>query len=246
MLAPMTPLLYSDTELVDWYHLVDPPADHADEAVTFLAAFTRALGAAPTTLLELGSGAGHAAVHLKHHVRCTLSDLSAPMLDRSRALNPECEHFLADMRELRLERRFDAVLVHDAIMYMLTEADLAAAVATAFLHTRPGGAAIFAPDCYRETLIESTDTDGAADDTRALRYLCWDWDPDPTDTTFVSDYVFLLREGGKVRAIHDHHLQGVFPRATWHRVLTEAGYTVETMPRPIGDDEFDEVFLCRR
>ncbi|MEP7120206.1 MAG: class I SAM-dependent methyltransferase [Byssovorax sp.] len=242
----MSPLLYSSAELVDWYDLVDPPGDHADEAATFLAAFTRALGAAPATLLELGSGAGHAAVHLKRDVKCTLSDLSEPMLARSRALNPECEHILADMRELRLGREHDAVLVHDAIMYMLTEADLTAAVATAFLHTRPGGAAIFAPDCFLETLVESTETEGVHHATRALHYLCWDWDPDPTDTTFVSEYVFLLREGGQVRAIHDHHLQGVFPRATWRRILTDAGFAVEPLARPIGDDELDEVFLCRR
>ena len=242
----MSPLLYSDTDLVDWYHLVDPPHDHAEEAEAFLTALTRAIGAPPTSLLELGSGAGHAALHLKRDVRCTLADVSAPMLARSRALNPECEHVLADMRALRLAREFDAVLVHDAIMYMITEADLVAAVATAFVHTRPGGAAIFAPDCVRETFVEMTESDGAHDATRALQYFCWDWDPDPTDTSFVSEYVFLLREDGRVRAIHDHHRQGMFPRATWYRIFADAGYRVETFPRPIGDGEFDEVFLCRR
>ena len=50
------------------------------------------------------------------------------------------------MRTLRLQRQFDAVLVHDAVAYMTTRADLAALVAaTAFAHTRPGGAALFAP-----------------------------------------------------------------------------------------------------
>jgi hypothetical protein len=242
----MSQLLYSDSELVDWYHLVDPPGDHADEVATFLAAFTRALGAPPATLLELGSGAGHAAVHFKRDVQCTLTDLSAPMLARSRVLNPECEHVLADMRELRLDRLFDAVLVHDAIMYMTTEADLVAAVKTAFLHTRPGGAAIFSPDCFRETFVEATETEGEHDETRALHYLCWDWDPDPTDTSYVSEYVFLLRENGAVRAIHDHHRQGLFPRAAWYRILREAGYSVEPIPRPLGDGEFDEALLCRR
>jgi len=51
-----------------------------------------------TTVLELGSGAGHNALHLKPHARCTLTDVSEEMLGLSRELNPECEHLLGDMR----------------------------------------------------------------------------------------------------------------------------------------------------
>ena len=64
------------------------------------------------------------------------------------------------MRTLRLGRTFDAVVVHDAIMYMTSEDDLRAAMATAFVHTRAGGAAVFQPDCVRETLRPETDHGG--------------------------------------------------------------------------------------
>jgi SAM-dependent methyltransferase len=140
----MGQLLYG--EFSSWYRLLDPPADHAEEASIYRRALVEAIDGKATTLLELGSGAGHNAVHLKPHFECTLSDLSEPMLALSRALNPVCEHLLGDMRTLRLERTFDAVLVHDAICYLATESDLRAAIETAFVHTRPGGAAIFAPD----------------------------------------------------------------------------------------------------
>ena len=73
-----------------------------------------------TTLLELGSGGGNNASHLKHRFECTLTDLSPEMLALSRTLNPECEHIEGDMRTLRLERTFDAVFVHDAIAYITT------------------------------------------------------------------------------------------------------------------------------
>src|SRR5947199_313515 len=75
-------------------------------------------------VLELGSGGGHNAVHLKARFTMTLVDLSAGMLDMSRRLNPECEHHQGDMRTVRLGRTFDAVFVHDAVDYMLTEDDL--------------------------------------------------------------------------------------------------------------------------
>ncbi len=240
----MQPLLYG--ELVPWYRLVDPPEEHEDEALCFQAAFERAASPRPETLLELGSGAGNNALHLRRRFTCTLADLSADMLALSREQNPGCEHVLADMRTLRLGRTFDVVLVHDAIMYMLTEEDLLAAARTAFEHTRPGGAAIFAPDCFRETFEDSTDTLTMDQGNRSVRGLMWSWDPHPEDSTYVTDYAFLLREGNATRAVHDQHVEGLFPRDTWHRVLTTAGFRVETMPRPIGDGAFDDIFLCRR
>ena len=71
------------------------------------------------------------------------------MLAVSRAQNPECTHVEGDMRTVRLGRRFDAVFVHDAVVYMATEADLRRAMETAFVHCEPGGAALFTPDHVR-------------------------------------------------------------------------------------------------
>jgi len=240
----MQPLLY--TELVDWYYLMDPTADHADEAESYRAAFERSVSPPLETLLELGAGAGNNAYYLKQRFRCTLTDLSEPMLGLCRALNPECEHVLGDMRTLRLGREFDAVLVHDAVVYMTTEDDLAAAARTAFVHTRPGGAAVFAPDYVRETFREVSAMFGNEGGQRALRCLDWTWDPDPNDTQYLADYALLLRDGKQMRAVHERHVEGLFPRATWFAVLGAAGYRVELVQRPIGEGQSDQIFLCRR
>jgi SAM-dependent methyltransferase len=240
----MLPKLYTD--LTAWYHLVDPPEDHADEAACYLDAFRQGIRGPAATLLDLGSGAGNNALHLKAHFACTLTDLSEPMLALSRARNPECEHIAGDMRTLRLDRRFDAVLVHDAITYMTTEADLRAAIETAFVHTRPGGAAVFTPDDLADTFEEGAELIEGDDGTRAVRYVEWSWDPVPGDGKCRAEYGLLLREGGEVRAFHDRHETGLFPRATWVRLLEGAGFAVEIQRRPIGDGDTDEVFLCRR
>ena len=79
-------------------------------------------------VLELGSGGGNNAVHLKAGFDLTLVDLSAEMVAVSQPLNPECDHVVGDMRTVRLGRTFDAVFVHDAVAYMLTEDDLRAAM----------------------------------------------------------------------------------------------------------------------
>jgi SAM-dependent methyltransferase len=240
----MEPLLYR--ELVPWYRLLTPPEEYAEEAASYQASFERAVTSPRETLLELGAGAGHNAYYLKRAFRCVLTDLSDEMLSLSRELNPECEHLVGDMRTLRLGRTFDMVLVHDAVMYMTTEEDLLAAARTAFVHTRPGGAALFAPDCLKETFHEGTDVHGSDGEGRAVRCLEWSWDPDPSDDTFITEYTFLLRDGDQVKAVHDRHVEGLFSRATWLRILTSTGYKVEAVERPIGDGETDEIFLCRK
>src|SRR3712207_9249425 len=109
------------------------------------------------TLLELGSGGGNNAVHLKaHFAQVTLTDLSPEMLAVSRALNPDCEHLLGDMRTLRLGRAFDVVFVHDAIDYMTTREDLRLALETAAVHCKPDGLGLFVPDYVREAFEPST------------------------------------------------------------------------------------------
>ena len=122
-LRPVPPALYA--ELTPWYHLVDPPEDHADEASCFLDALAGAIAGPSATLLELGAGAGHNACHLKARFTCTLTDIAEPMLALSRTRNPECEHVAGDMRTLRLGRLFDAVLAHDGISYMTSVPDSA-------------------------------------------------------------------------------------------------------------------------
>ena len=183
------------------------------------------------TLLELGSGGGNNASHLKREFRLTLVDRSPGMLEVSRALNPECEHVDDDMRTVRLGRQFDGIFVHDAVCYLTSEADLRSAIETAVIHCRAGGAALFAPDHVREGFRPSTDHGGEDGETRSLRYLAWTWDPDPSDTTYLVDFAYLLREGdGSVRVEHDRHVEGLFARAHWLRLLSEAGFEPTVVP----------------
>ena len=217
--------LYS--ELADWFHLLTAPEDYAEEAAEIVRLAETAGEGELRTLLELGSGGGNNASHLKTRFACTLTDVSDEMLRLSERLNPDCEHLAGDMRTLRLDRTFDVVLVHDAVVYMTTEDDLRAVLETAFVHTRPGGVAIFLPDCTRETLVEETRHGGHDGDERALRYLEWTRDPDPGDSTYEVDYLVALREGdAPLRVVHDRHLEGVFARTDWLEWLGACGFDV--------------------
>jgi trans-aconitate methyltransferase len=231
-----------------WWPLISPPEEYEEEA-TFAAGLLGTASIPVHEVLELGSGGGHNAFHLKRSFAMTLVDLSEEMLDVSRALNPECDHTQGDMRTVRLGREFDAVFIHDAIEYMTTEADLRRAMETAFVHCRPGGVAVLVPDSTTETFEAMTDhggRDGA--DGSGVRYLDWVWDPDPHDTWTVVEYAFVLREAdGSVDVVHETHRCGLFGRDVWLRLLAETGFRADAVTEVTIEDRTPrEFFVAHR
>jgi SAM-dependent methyltransferase len=233
-------------ELAEWWPIFSAPEEYREEAAFFARALTEACDPPPRRMLELGSGGGNNASHLKARFAMTLVDLSPHMLAVSKALNPECEHLEGDIRTLRLGRTFDAVFVHDAICHMTTELDLRAVMETAFEHLRPGGVALFAPDFVRETFVPNTDHGGNDTDRGSVRFLQWTTDPNPRDTTYLVDFAILIRDQeGQTRLVHDRHTYGLFARAKWRRLLRGVGFELNTLSVVI--DEFArDVFLGRR
>lgn len=228
-------------ELADWWPLLSPPEDYADEAKTIAGLLAPSPGPQPPRLLELGSGGGHLASHLKARFTMVLADLSPPMLDLSRRLNPECRHVEGDMRALRLDETFDAVLIFDAVSHLGTMADLEAALATARAHLRPGGVAVFCPDGTTETFRPDVSTGGTDGVGRAMRYMEWTRvasDGSATET----DFVYLLREGDAPTRIEvDHSRLGLFSRAQWGAAIARAGF--EAVDRHTVSDR--DVFVAR-
>lgn len=226
--SPAEPKLYA--ELADWWPLVSPPAEYAEEALTYWRALESGGDGHLRTILELGSGGGSNAWHLKARATLTLVDRSPAMLAVSAAINPECEHREGDMRSVRLGREFDAVFIHDAIAYTLTDADLRAAITTAWVHCRPGGRALFVPDCVRENFQPTTTHGGHDGGSRALRYLAWAWDPDPNDTCYSVDHAFMMRDkDGSTRVELDRHVCGLFATQEWLAALRDVGFEAKTI-----------------
>lgn len=234
-------------ELANWWQLFSPVEEYSGEAASFIKILKENCDAPCRTILELGSGAGSNAFYLKEHFEMTLVDLMPEMLAESRKINPECEHLLGDMRDVRLNRTFDAVFIHDAICYMKSEEELQRAIVTAYLHCKPGGTAVIAPDYVRETFQPSTEhggcDGGAENENRALRWLMWTFDPNSEDETYTVHFAFLLKEGDVVSVEQDRHTEGLFARAVWLRLFKEAGFE---KPKIIVDLYDREVFVARK
>jgi len=222
--------LYGD--LAQWWPLISPTQEYADEAA-YLAAALDSAERPVREVLDLGSGGGHVAVHLKDRFSLTLLDISQDMLQVPRRLNPECEHRQGDMRTARLGRTFDAVLVHDAVDYITSTDDLRQVIETAFAHCRPGGIALFVPDYVKETFHELTGGGGGGTDGsgRHGSFVERTWDPDPADDWVQADYEITLREAdGTVEVVHETHRLGAFSRAAWLSLLRAAGFEPRAGP----------------
>lgn len=232
------------TDLAPWWPLLSAPEDYEEEAAIYANLIIEHSARPTTTVLELGSGGGNNASHMKARFKMTLVDLSEGMLEVSRRLNPDCQRFQGDMRAVRLNREFDAVFVQDAVCYMTTEADLRSAIETAAVHCTSGGVVLFAPDYIRENFRPGTDHGGHDGAGRAMRYLEWVHDPDPSDDQYEVEYAYLMLEDGQPpRVVLDHHVEGLFSRDVWLRQLSEAGFDARETPFAHSEVEYEGVIF---
>jgi SAM-dependent methyltransferase len=221
LVSEATPLTYG--QLANWFHLLTPPGDYAEEAAEVLELLEARVDPLETAL-ELGSGGGILASHLTPRLQLTLTDPADGMLEISRTINPDAAHVQGDMRTLDLGRTFDAVIVHDAVVYMVREADLHAAMETAWRHLRPGGVAVLMPDWVSDEYQPRTEHGGSDEGDRGLRYLEWDRGIEADGHTVKTDYIIVTRDRSEVQVHHDGHTLGIFSRATWLRLLGEVGF----------------------
>ena len=209
--------LYDD--LAELWPLLSPPEDYAAEA-GIVRELLVSHGLTEGTVMELGAGGGHTLIHLADIFDCTAIDTSETMLAHCRALfereGCSIETVVGDMRALRLGRRFDAVLLHDAIDYMTTPEDAAAAVATVAAHLQPGGMGLIAPTDTVETFEPADATDeraGLTITTSARRV---------EDTIHLS--IHVERKGDVL--LDETHVCGLFRESQWHTWIRSAGLRI--------------------
>jgi SAM-dependent methyltransferase len=128
-------LLYRRPELYDLAY-----AD--DDAVARICArlFARHRSAPPTSLLDVGCGTGRELAHFADQGLDGVGlDYQPRMIEHARAKYPALDLRVADMRTVRLDRRFDAIVSFGLVLaYMQGNDDLAQAVATFAAHAAPG------------------------------------------------------------------------------------------------------------
>ncbi|MBN1313573.1 MAG: class I SAM-dependent methyltransferase [Anaerolineae bacterium] len=217
--------LYSDLAWV--WPIVSPKENYVEDAEEFCQAVWGYSQLEAKEILHLGCGGGHLDFTLKKYFAVTGVDVSDEMLALARQLNPEVDYQSGDMRSVRLDKTFDAVLIADSIGYMLTVDDLRATFTTAYVHLKPGGIFYtYAEEVTGRFRQNRTGYDTGSAGSVDVAFIENRYDPDPSDTTYEMVFVYLIRHGGHLTVETDRHLGGVFPLEIWLDTLKEVGFAV--------------------
>lgn len=224
--------------------LLGPPQQYAAGAAQWKEILREKLGPGRHPILELGVGGGSNLSHLTADFQATAVDLSAKMLAVCRRLNPGVELHQGDMRTVRLGQKFSAVLIHDAISYMQTEADLRAAFATAAAHLDSGGVFITRLD-YSIENFHSPQIDHFSHtyEDLQLTYIGFTYQPDPKDTKIVSLIFYLMQRQADLQIEFDRHQLGLFHRQDWFDWMGEAGFQVEERTMSTGEGQTQSLLV---
>jgi len=215
--------LYHD---LSWtWHIISKPEDYKEEGRLITDKIRQYEKLKTKTLLDIGCGGGNMDWVLKNEFDITSFDISENMINNARSLNPEIEYHVGDMRTMRLDRKFDAVMIHDAINYMTTLDDLKAAFVTAYEHLEDNGLIIVYaeqwPENFKQNYIRSQNE---KKDNIEITFIEHYYDPNPDDTTYEGTFIYLIRRDGELETHFDRHLLGIFPLDTWRESLRSTGF----------------------
>lgn len=198
-------------------------------------------------LLDVGCGTGKSFLPmLERGYEVTACDISPGMVERARerTAGTGADVLLADARSLPDIGPFDLVTsLDDALNYLLTEEDLAAAFAGVARNLRPGGLFVFDLNtlhCYRSYFSRD-----AADEVGGV-FFCWRGEGE-TDAirpgAVVRSVIEVFAEDGDRRWERSSitHVQRHHPPNDVERLLTEAGLELVDRRGQIAGPQLDPV-----
>ncbi len=217
--------LYNDLAWV--WPIISPPEDYIEETQLLTRIIKEYSKIDVNTLLHLGCGGGHNDFTFKTSFSVIGCDISDSMLELAKTLNPEVTYLKGDLRSVRLEELFDAVVIYDAIDYMTTTEDLKSAFQTAYTHVKPGGVFLTVVEDLPEKFIQNkTDISVHSRGDIEIVFIWNKYDPDPSDTTYEYTFIYLIRHHGNLEIHTDRHICGIFSLDTWITLLEETGFDI--------------------
>ncbi|MBN1120638.1 MAG: class I SAM-dependent methyltransferase [Anaerolineae bacterium] len=217
-------LAYNDLAWTE--DLLADPAEYEDETLVYIDLINRTAAEPPVTLLHLGCGAGGHDTIFKRHFTVTGVDLSRGMLDKARAAHPDIEYLEGDMRTLRLNRQFDAVVIPDSIDYMTSLDDLRQAIQTAVMHLKMGGVLLVVAKT-EETFQNNNFAYTGEKDGIHVTLFENNYITPFRPNTYEAALVYLIREQGELTIHTDRHVLGLFSLAAWEKVFMDAGIAIQ-------------------
>ena len=172
-------------------------------------AFERHNKSGENKLLDVACGTGRHAAKLADNFKIRGVDINQDMLEIAREKLPDVEFIYGDMKNLSLNQKFDIVIcMFSAMNYNISLEELNDTLNNFYEHLNVGGVLIFDYGINQENWIEGlVSVDTVLDDNLKLARIC---QSHLEDGIFNADFVFLIKENGKLDFDIDQHQLGVF------------------------------------
>ncbi|MEV5885286.1 class I SAM-dependent methyltransferase [Streptomyces sp. NPDC052020] len=201
--------------------------DYAAEASS-ICQLVRSRAPEASSLLDVACGTGtHLEYFAKEFPHTEGLELSEDMLDHARSRLPDVRLHQGDMRDFRLERRFDAVVsMFSSVGYLGTTAELDDTLASFARHLTPGGVAVIEPWWFPETFADGwVSADVVRRDGRTVARVSHS--VREGKATRMEVHFTVAEPGRGVRHFSDVHHITLFHRAEYEAAFEAAGLRVE-------------------
>lgn len=256
----MTPVFDS---YAAYYDLLYRDKDYAGETA-YIDELIRKHVPTATNILELGCGTGIHARHLAklgydlHCIDLSEKMLSGAQMQTGKLGRPEhgaLEFALGDVRNYRIDRKFDVVIsLFHVLSYQTSNHDVAASIATAAVHLEQGGILIM-DFWYGPAVLESrpeTRAKHLEDDlirlTRIAEPAC-----DPNENTVDVNYLILVenKQSNHLERLVETHRMRYFFKPELEQFLENAGFESLGIhewltQKPATDKSWSSVLIARR
>jgi SAM-dependent methyltransferase len=187
------------------------------------------------TVLDVACGTGGHLRHLQHNYEVTGVDLDPNMLSEARVHLTDIPLIEGDMRILRLDNRFDAVIcLFSSIGYMSDTEELTSAITAMADHLNPGGVLIVdgwvRPDAWRGG--GSTSVEVATSDQIKVARVVHSRREGPT-THLEMHHLIATQDG--IEHLVDHHELTLFAPDEYESAFRAIGLVAEIVDSPMQD-----------
>ena len=221
-----------------YYDKIYEKLDHEKESEFVKWAVNKHNGSDGNLLLDIACGTGRHGYFLKDDFKILGVDINEEMLKIAREKVHDVEFITGDMKKLNLGRKFDAVIcMYSAISYNITFEELKLTLKNFYDHLNDKGVLIFDMGINKENWAEgnvSVDTvvDGNLKIARISKaYL--------ENGILNSNFVFLIKDNGKIDFDIDEHKLGVFGIKEVNELMENIGF--ETFIYSNFNDELYEI-----
>ncbi len=192
-----------------YYDKIYEKLDHKNESEFIKLVVDKHGGSEGNSLLDIACGTGRHAYFLKDNFEITGIDINEEMLEIARKKVPDVEFITGDMKELDLGRKFNVVIcMFSAMNYNVTVEELKLTLKNFYDHLNYNGVLIFDLGINKENWVDGhLSVDTVVDKDLKLARIS---KAHLKNGVLNSNFIFLVKENGKVDFDIDEHKLGVF------------------------------------